>query len=304
MDYIYSVIILISLFVILATSFNLVIGYGGLISIAHPIFYGLGAYTSALLARDAGLPVPLAMLAGAALATAMSVVVSLPALRISGDYLLIASIGFQLGMIELIKNLRFTGGASGVSNIPSFLVPSYGRISYVVLVICVAVAVVLLVRWIAHSDYGRAISAMRDDEVAFAALGRDAKWMKISIFASGLRHRRVCGRALRALFPLRHGRAIRDPDVIDDPDHGRCRRAPKSMGAGGWCHSVADPAAGHHVPESAAGSARTAAGALVHGPRAGVHVRSPRWIDPGRHHLDLIGHHQSIEALRCWRCAH
>ncbi len=185
MDYIYSVIILISLFVVLATSFNLVIGYGGLISIAHPIFYGLGAYTSALLARDAGLPVPLAMLAGAALATAMSVVVSLPALRISGDYLLIASIGFQLGMIELIKNLRFTGGASGVSNIPAFLVPSYGRFAYVVLVICVAVAVVLLVRWIAHSDYGRAISAMRDDEVAFAALGRDAKWMKISIFALG-----------------------------------------------------------------------------------------------------------------------
>src|SRR4029079_11107373 len=185
MDYIYSVVILISLFVVLATSFNLVIGYGGLISIAHPIFYGLGAYTSALLARDAGLPVPLAMLAGAALATAMSVVVSLPALRISGDYLLIASIGFQLGMIELIKNLRFTGGASGVSNIPAFLVPSYGRFAYVVLVICVAVAVVLLVRWIAHSDYGRAFSAMRDDEVACAALGRDAKWMKISIFALG-----------------------------------------------------------------------------------------------------------------------
>ena len=185
MDYIYSVVILISLFVVLATSFNLVIGYGGLISIAHPIFYGLGAYTSALLARDAGLPVPLAMLAGAALATAMSVVVSLPALRISGDYLLIASIGFQLGMIELIKNLRFTGGASGVSNIPAFLVPSYGRFAYVALVVCVAVSVVLLVRWIAYSDYGRAISAMRDDEVAFAALGRDAKWMKISIFALG-----------------------------------------------------------------------------------------------------------------------
>jgi branched-chain amino acid transport system permease protein len=185
MDYIYSVIILISLFVILAVSFNLVIGYGGLISIAHPIFYGLGAYTSALLARDAGVPVLLAMLIGAALATLTSVVVSLPALRISGDYLLIASIGFQLGMIELIKNLRFTGGASGVSNIPSFLVQSYGRISYVVLVICVAVAVALLVRWIAHSDYGRAISAMRDDELAFAALGRDARWMKISIFALG-----------------------------------------------------------------------------------------------------------------------
>ena len=63
MDYLYSVAILIGLFVILASSFNLIIGYGGLISIAHPIFYGLGAYTSALLARDLGVPVPLAMLA-------------------------------------------------------------------------------------------------------------------------------------------------------------------------------------------------------------------------------------------------
>jgi branched-chain amino acid transport system permease protein len=185
MDYVYSVIILIGLFVILASSFNLIIGYGGLISIAHPIFYGIGAYTSALLARDLGLPVPLSIVAGAGLAMALSVAMALPALRVSGDYLLIASIGFQLGMIELIKNLRFTGGASGVSGIPPFLVPTFGREAYVALVIVSAIAVVLLVRWIAHSDYGRAISAMRDDEQAFAALGRDAKWIKASLFALG-----------------------------------------------------------------------------------------------------------------------
>lgn len=185
MDYVYSVVILIGLFVILASSFNLIIGYGGLISIAHPIFYGIGAYTSALLTRDLGLPVPLGMMAGAFLAIALSVAMALPALRVSGDYLLIASIGFQLGMIELIKNLRFTGGASGVSGIPPFLVPTFGREAYVALVVVVAIAVVLLVRWIAHSDYGRAISAMRDDEQAFAALGRDAKWIKVSLFALG-----------------------------------------------------------------------------------------------------------------------
>ena len=63
--------------------------------------------------------------------------------------------------------------------------PSFGRGAYVALVIAAAIAVVLLVRWIAHSDYGRAISAMRDDEQAFAALGRDAKWIKVSIFALG-----------------------------------------------------------------------------------------------------------------------
>ena len=185
MDYLYSVVILIGLFVILASSFNLVIGYGGLISIAHPIFYGLGAYTSALLARDLQVPVPLAIVAGGLVATLMSIALALPALRISGDYLLIASIGFQLGMIELIKNLRVTGGASGISGIPAFLVPQFGRLAYVALVLALAGAVVALVRWIAHGGWGRAISAMRDDELAFAALGRDAKWIKVSIFGLG-----------------------------------------------------------------------------------------------------------------------
>ena len=73
MDYIYTVVILVSLYVVLATSFNLVIGYGGLVSIAHPIFYAIGAYASALLAmrfRPAG-PV-VALFAGAAVAAVAS----------------------------------------------------------------------------------------------------------------------------------------------------------------------------------------------------------------------------------------
>ena len=57
MEYLYSVIIIVGLYVILATSFNLIIGYGGLISIAHPVFFALGAYTSAILSRDFGVPV-------------------------------------------------------------------------------------------------------------------------------------------------------------------------------------------------------------------------------------------------------
>ena len=64
MEYLYSVIILVGLYVILATSFNLIIGYGGLVSIAHPVFFALGAYTSAILSRDFQVPVLLAMLRG------------------------------------------------------------------------------------------------------------------------------------------------------------------------------------------------------------------------------------------------
>ncbi len=185
MEYLYGIVIIIGLYVILATSFNLIIGYVGLVSIAHPVFFALGAYTSALLARDLGVPIPLAMLAGILIAVMASVVLALPSLRVSGDYLLIASIGFQLGVLEIIKNLRFTGGPGGLTNIPPFLIREFGREVYVLLVIALAVAVILLVRLIARSDYGRAMSAMRDDELAFASLGRDAMRMKIVIFGLG-----------------------------------------------------------------------------------------------------------------------
>jgi branched-chain amino acid transport system permease protein len=185
MEYLYGIIIIVGLYVILASSFNLIIGYGGLISIAHPVFFALGAYASAVLSRDFGIPVPLAMLAGMLVAFVSSIALALPSLRISGDYLLIASIGFQLGVLEVIKNLRFTGGPGGFTNIPPFLIRNLGRESYVLLVMVVMIAVVLLVQWIARSDYGRAMSAMRDDELAFASVGRDAMWMKIAIFALG-----------------------------------------------------------------------------------------------------------------------
>jgi branched-chain amino acid transport system permease protein len=185
MEYLYGIVIIVGIYVILATSFNLIIGYGGLVSIAHPVFFALGAYGSAVLSRDFGVPVLPAMLAGMVVALVASIALALPSLRVSGDYLLIASIGFQLGVLEVIKNLRFTGGPGGFTNIPPFLIRDFGRESYVALVLVVMLAVILLVRGIARSDYGRAMSAMRDDELAFASVGRDAMWMKIMIFALG-----------------------------------------------------------------------------------------------------------------------
>jgi branched-chain amino acid transport system permease protein len=185
MEYLYGIIIIVGLYVILATSFNLVIGYGGLVSIAHPVFFALGAYGSAVASRDFGVPVPFAMLVGMAVAVVASVALALPTLRVSGDYLLIASIGFQLGLLEVIKNLRFTGGPGGFINIPPFLIREFGREAYVALVLVVMVGVIFLVRAIARSDYGRAMSAMRDDELAFASVGRDAMTMKIVVFALG-----------------------------------------------------------------------------------------------------------------------
>src|SRR4051794_19473532 len=185
MEYLYGIIIIVGLYVILATSFNLIIGYGGLVSIAHPVFFALGAYTSAILSRDFSVPVLLAMLAGMLVAVVASIALALPSLRVSGDYLMIASIGFQLGILEVIKNLRFTGGPGGLTNIPPFLIRDFGRESYVLLVLAVMLGVIALVWWISRGDYGRAMSAMRDDELAFSSIGRDAIVKKLEIFAPG-----------------------------------------------------------------------------------------------------------------------
>ena len=185
MDYLYSILILIGLFIILASSFDLVIGHCGLISIAHPIFYAIGAYVSAMLAKHNIMPIPLAMLSGGVVAFVASALVAVPALRVSGDYLLIASIGFQLGLIELAKHIHEIGGAGGLTNIPSFLIRDYGRESYVVLVLVLAGLTVLFIKWLTQGPYGRMMAAMRDDELAFSMLGRNASWVKVSVFGIG-----------------------------------------------------------------------------------------------------------------------
>ena len=184
MEYALSLLVLIGLYIMLSASFNLIIGFGGLVSIAHPIFFALGAYTVGALSVRFGLHPILAVAAGGAVAMIASFMLSLPSLRISGDYLLITSIGFQLGLIEIIKNLDFLGGASGLSGIPNVVQENRSAI-FAALALGLAVAVVLFIRALVRGPYGRAIQAMRDDELAFSALGRNAMNIKMTLFALG-----------------------------------------------------------------------------------------------------------------------
>ena len=185
MEYLYSLLILIGLNAIMACSFNLIIGYGGLISIAHPIFFALAAYASALANTHLGLSIPLSILIGTLFAVFMSVMLSLPSLRVSGDYLLIASIGFQLGFIEVIKNVEIAGAASGLTGINSLFTGPDRSLAFAATVLILATAVVWLVHRLTRGEYGRAIQAMRDDEECFSSLGRNAMAIKITLFAVG-----------------------------------------------------------------------------------------------------------------------
>jgi branched-chain amino acid transport system permease protein len=185
MEYIYSVLILVGLNIIMASSFNLIIGYGGLISIAHPIFFALAGYCSAIISMKYGVPIPLAIVIGTLFSTGLSVALSLPSLRVSGDYLLIASIGFQLGFVEVIKNIEAAGAASGLTGIPPLFTGPLRSPAFVVTILALAGLVVWLVHRMTHGNYGRAIQAMRDDEECFSSLGRNATAIKTAIFGVG-----------------------------------------------------------------------------------------------------------------------
>jgi branched-chain amino acid transport system permease protein len=185
MEYLLQIGVLISIFVILSASYNLVIGYGGLATVAHPIFYALGAYGSGLLAIHTPMPVVFCIIAGGLVAVVASILLALSSLRVSGDYLLIASLGFQLGLLQVIKNFEFTGGPGGLSAIPSTITGPMRTPLFLLICATGAVLTVWIISRIVHGPYGRAITAMRDEELAFSALGRNAMTIKVALFAIG-----------------------------------------------------------------------------------------------------------------------
>jgi branched-chain amino acid transport system permease protein len=187
MEFIVSTCALIGIAVILASSFNLIIGYGGLMSIAHPIFFALGAYASALSTMWFGIPVAAGIVLGVGLAAIVSVALAVSSLRISGDYLVIASLGLQLGLLQVIKNLDWTGGPGGLSGIPPLVAFSGAgsqAVGVAIIWLC-TLATVGLVAFLVSGANGRLIVAMRDDEEAFRGLGRNALRLKIVLFTAG-----------------------------------------------------------------------------------------------------------------------
>ncbi len=182
-QYLITLAMLATLSGLLAMSLNLVLGYGGLLSVAHPMFYGIGAYSSALLAMHAGTPVPAACIAAGVICALASVPLAACSLRVSGDYFVIVSMGFQLGVQHIINNIELTGATGGLNDIPSlFQGPYRDVLSLGVLLLAVAL-VLLLIRTVIQGPFGRALTAMRNDESALAMLGRDPMRMKLAIFA-------------------------------------------------------------------------------------------------------------------------
>lgn len=187
MNYILHLLIMIGLYAMLAQSLNLVVGFGGMLSLCHAAFYGIGAYASTLLMMKAGWPFIVSLPAAAVIAGLIAWLVSWSATRLHGDFFVLASLGFQMITFAVLYNwVDFTQGPYGIPGVPR---PSIGGIAitssagFLGLVLVVSILCCGVLWWLAASPYGRALQAVREDETAAASLGKDVNAFKRSAFA-------------------------------------------------------------------------------------------------------------------------
>lgn len=185
MDYLIYLGTLMAIYTTLTVSLNLLVGYTGLLSVAQAGLYGIGAYVAALVAMNYSSNVLLVLALAAVGGVIVSLAVALPALRLRNEYFLIATMGFQIILYSSFMNLEITGGPVGLYGIPHAHLFGYTLKSNVQL-FCLAIAlaaVCFVLAWrAAHSPFGRALKAVREDQIAVASLGKSVFRFKVSIF--------------------------------------------------------------------------------------------------------------------------
>ncbi|MBN2247292.1 MAG: branched-chain amino acid ABC transporter permease [Coriobacteriia bacterium] len=185
--YLLKVLVYVGVNVIVIAGLALLFGHAGQISMGHAAFVGIGAYTSAYCVGHVGLPWLVGALAGTALAAAGGLVLALPALRLRGHYLAMATLGFNEIMYVAFREARgITGGGDGLGGISYPEVAGLSIDSPVgvyLLVWGVALVVLLLVANILRSRPGRAMRALHATENGALACGIDTVGLKIRTFA-------------------------------------------------------------------------------------------------------------------------
>jgi branched-chain amino acid transport system permease protein len=192
--FVLHVLSLIAIASIVAMGLQVLLGYSGQLSIGQAAFYGIGAYTSALMTTKLGLPFPLALL-GAGIAAAVASLLMVPITRLTGAYLAVATLGFSIIVYLFLKNEEWlTGGSYGFISIPRAALFGYvlrDPIYSYYLNVGVAAIVYLTFARIEGSRFGRAINAIRQDPDAARASGLRVTLLKsecfvIAAFVAGL----------------------------------------------------------------------------------------------------------------------
>ncbi len=155
----------------------LVLGFTGQFSLGHAGFMAVGAYTAGALSLYAHVPPPVCLIVGGCAAAVAGVVVGLPSLRLTGDYLAVVTLGFNGIIIVLIQNAEWLGGAKGLIGLPTFT--NFGWTFTFVLLGGISL------RNLIASGQGRVFEAVRDNEIATRSLGIDTTRAKVTAFVIG-----------------------------------------------------------------------------------------------------------------------
>lgn len=171
-----NLLITIMINVILAVSLHLVIGITGQFSIGHAGFLAVGAYVSAICTMNFNMPFIVGLLIGSIAAAVMGLIIGIPTLRLRGDYLAIATLGFAEIIRIVFVNLDYVGGASGmqVMQMTTWTYAFFG-----------AVVTIIVIANFTNSRHGRACIAVREDEIAADSMGINTTYYKVLAFAIG-----------------------------------------------------------------------------------------------------------------------
>lgn len=180
--------------IILALSLNLIIGYSGQFSLGHAGFMAIGAYCAALtLAKIPDLMgLLLGILIGIVISGVIALIIAIPTLRLRGDYLAIATLGFSEVIRIAILNMDVTGGAAGLSNIPKIT-------TFPIIYIFILITLIVIVNF-ARSSHGRACASVREDEIASESMGVNTTKYKTLAFVIGAALASVGGALYAAYF--------------------------------------------------------------------------------------------------------
>ena len=173
-------------FAMFACAFNLLIGFGGLLSFGHAMFFGMGSYLSAHAAKAWGLPVELAILTGAATSLLLGVLTGLLAIRRQGIYFAMITLALAQMLYFFCLQAPFTGGEDGIQSVKRgrFLgmIDLNNEVAMYYFVFAVFLAAFGLIHRIIHSPFGQVLKAIRENEPRAISLGYHAERYKLAAF--------------------------------------------------------------------------------------------------------------------------
>jgi branched-chain amino acid transport system permease protein len=197
MEYFIHLAVIISIYAMLGLSLNLVVGYTGLLSVTQAAFFGLGAYTTAILLSYHGVNFFISILIGIIISGITALMVGKVLSKFKGDYFALGSFGFNIIIFSVFLNWQsLTRGPLGI--------PSIGRpelfgfiflnnLSFLLLTLCFALITYFISKFIARSSFGRVLKAIREDERVISIFGYKTHYYKLTIFVIGAAIASVAG---------------------------------------------------------------------------------------------------------------